>query len=1137
GFEGGLSTYCGDDPLEPWDRFVEYLGKKVTSDDAAGMKLVLERLVERFLHEERYANDIRYVKHCIKCASYYAEPIHLYAHIHSQGVGTRAAALYVAWAQQFERTGAPEQAEAVYQRALENQAQPPDTVLHEYSWSTRCPPTRSRQGTASISRSENLGVRSSAAGAGDGTQVISWYNKVALQCEGVELSFEEVRAARYFVKVRQEEERQEFDKQQRLPQAKHEEIEKLRHRLAALDQELGGPSAGAVKHNPAAATAMPPASWAPFSNQAPAFSFAHTSTSTQPQHPAQPAPGADLTGPLSALRPALKQSLAGPQATLAHPGLPPSLEEREEEEEEEDEEEEPRLDASQGATASFSHVTPNTSLGLAHATPSRVLPSPITREALDVIMDMFQAPTLLNDTSLGNGGTGAVYRRTGKCCATRQTSDVGAAPAPAPTSATPFTIFQDNGDQENLRQPTVAAENPPDESTMWGPRYDSQNSLVACPNSTREFAPSAQLVSTPFTSKAAHFADYYQDQENNCASALGDEENVYMRQPKKLSPIIEQSPSDETYSEAGGAPLRPQGPTDRGTILGEGVSLGAHSGLAVSCTTVVHPPLGALSFRDQTTLAQLARSPAPGTSAGPSAAAAGAWGVFTSPEQQPRPPRPLSPEPDPRVQEPMSQDTAAATTSSRMESYRAAVFGVPMSPECGQKPDWLVLRSPEVVMEPDLDLDVFMSPPRPPGGGGGEGGGARTTDVSMTPQTPAARGLAPTEEEEEEELMMSPDRGASACADVPMSPGSPGAAAAAVAVAGGGGHLVPDPWDAELIAGLLSGLSPPLGAHPHCITWRCSVPHIAPKTTITMGTASLRVDCLLGEGAFAKVYQASDPMTSEKMVLKVQKPANPWEFYVDTQLDARLPPAVRHLYSKVHSAHLFHNGSILLAELHRCGTLLNAVNLYKKLSERVMPQPLVMHFTICMLHLVEQLHAARLVHADVKPDNFLLGERFLESQCLDPEALEHGMVLVDLGQTIDMDLFPAGTRFMARCLTSGFQCTEMLSGRPWSYHTDYFGMAGTVYCMLFGTYMQVRQEGGVWTTNAVFRRNPHSELWLELFHTLLNIGPGGSVALPCLRTIRCKLTAVLRQTYGSKLLSLKKRLVVLLLEDLRSARR
>lgn len=87
---------------------------------------------------------------------------------------------------------------------------------------------------------------------------------------------------------------------------------------------------------------------------------------------------------------------------------------------------------SQGGTGNLSHVTPNTSLGLVQATPSRVLPSPTvnTREALstprplrhrsgfcparffsslsrtlvllsvpDVIMDMFQAPTLLEDLS------------------------------------------------------------------------------------------------------------------------------------------------------------------------------------------------------------------------------------------------------------------------------------------------------------------------------------------------------------------------------------------------------------------------------------------------------------------------------------------------------------------------------------------------------------------------------------------------------------------------------------------------------------------------------------------------------------------------------------------------------------------
>lgn len=47
--------------------------------------------------------------------------------------------------------------------------------------------------------------------------------------------------------------------------------------------------------------------------------------------------------------------------------------------------------------------------------------------------------------------------------------------------------------------------------------------------------------------------------------------------------------------------------------------------------------------------------------------------------------------------------------------------------------------------------------------------------------------------------------------------------------------------------------------------------------------------------------------------------------------------------------------------------------------------------------------------------------------------MDHGLHLIDLGQSIDMELFPEGTAFTARCLTSGFQCTEMLSGKPWSY--------------------------------------------------------------------------------------------------------
>ena len=61
----------------------------------------------------------------------------------------------------------------------------------------------------SISRSENLGVRASSASS-EGPKTVSMYQVQSLELEGSELSFEEVRAGRYFQKIRQDEERRQF---------------------------------------------------------------------------------------------------------------------------------------------------------------------------------------------------------------------------------------------------------------------------------------------------------------------------------------------------------------------------------------------------------------------------------------------------------------------------------------------------------------------------------------------------------------------------------------------------------------------------------------------------------------------------------------------------------------------------------------------------------------------------------------------------------------------------------------------------------------------------------------------------------------------------------------------------------------
>uniref|UniRef100_A0A3P9JIU4 BUB1 mitotic checkpoint serine/threonine kinase n=2 Tax=Oryzias latipes TaxID=8090 RepID=A0A3P9JIU4_ORYLA len=1099
-FESRLSSYVGDDPLDPWIKFVDFLEQRLPAGNASEMCLVFDSLVQRFLNNERYSNDIRYVNYCIRCASYYWDPIAFYSEVFGKGVGTRTAALYVAWAWEFEQRGMKEQADAVYRKALENQAQPASTVLHEYSqfssrttvqplgvqnplqnltnqmssskeplepskmtWECPSKPPAPRM-TIIVSRSEASGSLSSQTSS---DQTVSEYIKDELQCDGSELSFEEVRAKKYFQQLQHKKREEENKLMERQLQEQEERIRRMKLSLEeAEDMEACGGLPEEISHQDGFYWSLPK----PGSGSAGPECVTETPVALLQTSVTQ-------NGLPSSLWAADADAPAQHSATRCDGGHPAESEEK--------------LDVSQGGAANLSHATPNSSLGFVQATPSRVLPSPTvnTREALGVVMDMFQAPTFLEEPVSDSSHLNA---------SERDLEDGASGGGPLWSrlpEVAPFTIFQDHEeDKENVHLAEASADRKavrclaevaapkadkpnetsqylmPDESTMWGARFNPLNSLAACPNNTSEFALLAHCVSTPFTHKP--LSSFSEDQENICS----EDDASIRRQTKRLSPIIEQSPNEDKASETAASLLEPSS-VRQGTIVSAGLA-------STSITMLQPPPPAVLSFRDQT--------PAPADS---SVRSGRGWEVHASPE----PPLQLaclgSVKPKTRPFK-ILEDTSSSSGD---------LSQVPMSQECVLQPGRFSARSPEASAEPDLD--ALLSPLRPVAP-------TKAADIPMSPeQLPLCA-----------DVPMSPQQSLVSTGDQPMmSPDREPRPHTA-----GGVHVVPDPWDNQLIAHLLSRLSPPLTSHQCCFAWSCNVPNISPKVTITMGKTSLRVDCVLGEGAFATVYQATNLATSEKFILKVQKPANPWEFYINTQLDARLQPSMRHLYSNISSAHLFLNGSVLQGEFYSCGTLLNAVNIYKSLGEKGMPPPLVLYFAACILHTVEQLHRLRLIHADIKPDNFMLGRRFLENKCFDPESGDHGIVLIDLGQSIDMELFPEGTAFTAKCLTSGFQCTEMQSGKPWNYQTDYYGIAGTVHCMLFGNYMQVTNENGVWKTNGVFRRKPHSDLWLDVFHTLLNVPDCESP--PSLARLRRQLTAALQENYSSKLQALKNHLVIQLLE-------
>lgn len=109
-----------------------------------------------------------------------------------------------------------------------------------------------------------------------------------------------------------------------------------------------------------------------------------------------------------------------------------------------------------------------------------------------------------------------------------------------------------------------------------------------------------------------------------------------------------------------------------------------------------------------------------------------------------------------------------------------------------------------------------------------------------------------------------------------------------------------------------------------------------------------------------------------------------------------------------------------------------------------------------------------------------------------------GLSLVDWGTAIDILSFPEDQSFCTDRTgvkaDPSIECWELRNGHPWTYELDWYGCAGVIHILLFGTYMQVSEEfieGSSRPTlhlSAHFKRYWQSDMWKRLFDTLLNAG-------------------------------------------------
>ncbi|XP_043842042.1 mitotic checkpoint serine/threonine-protein kinase BUB1 isoform X2 [Dromiciops gliroides] len=1070
-FEAHVQSYSGDDPLDLWDRYVQWAEENF-AQNTEFLSTLLERLVKTFLDKKRYYSDPRFINCCVKFAEFNSEPHQFYEFIHSQGIGIRSSALYLAWAQHLEVQGDLQHANAVFHKGIQNQAEPTEILHQQYSLfqnrftGTHLPTQeplrnsqilnqmttkRSLQGNgdpACIPKSQGsvpsavqsstqskdskieqriiisksgYSVQQSSLASNSDIKQICMYCKDKLICGDSELSFEELRAQKHQQMRKQKEwvnedkeylKRKEADAfEEQLLKQKMDELHKQLAEVMKTSQGNAVTLQGRSEAHPAcvrSSAGLPQEPTGPYQAR-----NQQPSVNIRDQQlmvpPVVPLP--PKTTPATSVLPRVSQSIPCPTSLRHQPGadFPFAV---------------CRKDANevQENPAEGQHYHPVR----ADNSNVNIMPDPFQQHSVSSHELEFKEPYVNKNTFESKLYSGPQVK-----AETPSLFGVNASHVTPNTSA-------------GMIQATPSRVQP-------SPTVHTKEALETIQPLGAWGVNDVPSVSPAFS--------IFED---------GSKENVGLTQPKNKTTGIRffgERPTSRSASKPNEG-FQATEPLDDCTVWG------------VRYNKTLGPSPN--STRDFISAAHLASTPFNKISMD-------AWQALEDKENM------------------IENDSAGMAYDSCKEKL--------VENSKNQKLSIIQENGAESVLPvtvPSLPFAQHVVIGALPGG----------VEEGLVACKLSENDFAMDVEPQEVGVEYPANCTQSRLSESPRVQD----------------FIVENPWDSDLIQKFLSRLSTPINSYPNAFEWDYKLPTIKPKSEIQLGPWLTYVDSFLGEGAFAHVYEAtqwnmSDTKNKQKVMLKVQKPANPWEFYIGTQLMERLKPHVRHLFIKFDAAHFFHNGSMLVGDLYSYGTLLNAVNLYKNTPEKVMPQALALYFTIKILHMIEQLHGCEIIHGDVKPDNFIIGERFLE-QDNGIDGLSHGLALIDLGQSIDMTLFPKGTAFTARCETSGFQCVEMLSQKPWNYQTDYFGIAATAYCMLFGTYMKVKNDQGVWKPEGVFKRIPNSEMWNDFFHIMLNIPDCHH--LPSLESLREKLKAVFQQSYASKIKSFRSRLIVLLLECKRS---